>query len=37
MEKFTRLPRGTPVEITIKFSGDMDPEVEEKHVINMKC
>ncbi len=34
--KVYEVTRGTPVEITIKFSGDMDPEVEEKHVINMK-
>ena len=34
--KVYEVSRGTPVEITIKFSGDMDPEVEEKHVINMK-
>lgn len=28
--------RGTPIEITLKFSGEMDPEVEEEHFINMK-
>ena len=28
--------RGTTIEITIKFSGEMDPEVEEEHFINMK-
>ena len=28
--------RGTPIEITLRFSGEMDPEVEEEHYINMK-
>ena len=28
--------KGTPIEITLKFSGEMDPEVEEEHFINMK-
>ena len=28
--------RGTPIEVKLVFSGDMDPEVEEEHFINMK-
>lgn len=28
--------KGTPIEITLRFSGEMDPEVEEEHFINMK-
>lgn len=28
--------KGTLIEITLRFSGDMDPEVEEEHFINMK-
>lgn len=28
--------RGTPIEIVFRFAGDMDPEVEEEHFVNMK-
>ncbi len=28
--------KGTPIEITLRFSGEMDPEVEEEHYITMK-
>lgn len=28
--------RGTPVEIVLRFAGEMDPEVEEEHFVNMK-
>ena len=28
--------RGTAVEIILRFSGEMDPEVEEEHFVNMK-
>ncbi len=28
--------RGTPIEIVLRFAGEMDPEVEEEHFVNMK-
>ncbi len=28
--------KGTPIEITLRFEGEMDPEVEEEHFVNMK-
>lgn len=28
--------RGTQVEIVLRFAGEMDPEVEEEHFVNMK-
>lgn len=34
--KVYEVARGTPIEITLKFSGEMDPEVEEEHFVNMK-
>lgn len=31
-----KVARGTPIEIIFRFAGDMDPEVEEEHFVNMK-
>ncbi len=34
--KVYEVARGTPCEIIFRFSGGMDPDVEEKHWVNMK-
>ena len=34
--KVYEVTRGTQVEIVLRFAGDMDPEVEEEHFVNMK-
>ena len=34
--KVYEVAKGTPIEITIKFAGETNPEVEESHFIEMK-
>ncbi len=34
--KVYEVSKGTPIEVTLVFAGEMDPEVEEEHWINMK-